>query len=356
MPLNRREPVGRRRLRAGFFLCLILLVVPVHGEDIPLLDFLDRRDATLEWDPVVDMGRILLRGSEIRLRVGLPFVLVDQEEKLEIEPVYRDGANVMLPVETAASLSRVLDAAADTKQGSSRVAVVLIDPGHGGRDPGAIGGYAEEGESVAVREKDVVLDVAAGLKELLDQRYPNKRIELTRDSDIYVSLEERTRIANEIPLESDEAIIFISIHVNAAFNDKARGFEVWYLPPDYRRDLSDRTKAEGATEEIIPILSSMLEAEYATESVMLATDILGGLERHVGSSTENRGLKEEIWFVVRNSKMPAVLIELGFVTNSSEAQNLDSPDYLRALTQGIYTGVVRFIQRFESSKGFTQSS
>jgi N-acetylmuramoyl-L-alanine amidase len=343
-------------MRCVSVLALVLVAHAAAGQDVALVEFLERSGAALEWDPVVDTGRISLYGREIRLKVGVPFVVVDQVKKLAIRPVYRDGAGVMLPTETARTLSRALAIEGEREAPSSRVAVVLIDPGHGGKDPGAIGSYPSGGGAVTVQEKDVVLEVAARLRELLGARYPEKRIELTREEDEYVSLEERTRIANDIPLEPTEAIIFVSIHVNAAFSKAARGFEVWYLPPDYKRDLSDRTRAEGASEEIIPILSSMLEAEYATESVMLASDILRGMEERVGSVTENRGLKEEIWFVVRNSKMPAVLIELGFVTHPDEAENLDNSQYLRALTQGIYTGIVRFIQRFEASKGFTQTS
>jgi N-acetylmuramoyl-L-alanine amidase len=74
----------------------------------------------------------------------------------------------------------------------------------------------------------------------------------------------------------------------------------------------------------------------------------------VGDNTENRGLKEEVWFVVRKAKMPSILIELGFVTNEAEAVRLGEPEYLRKLSEAIYNGTSRFISNFESTKGFTE--
>ena len=154
-------------------------------------------------------------------------------------------------------------------------------------------------------------------------------------------------------MREGEAVIFVSLHVNAALVPKPKGFEVWYLPPDFKRDLSDRTGVDS--QEILPILSSMLEAEYLTESVILARDISQGLQEQVGDTSENRGLKAESWFVVRNSKMPAVLIELGFITNPEEGPRMRDPQYLRRLADGIYNGIERFILRFESSNGFTRT-
>ncbi|GAH70678.1 unnamed protein product, partial [marine sediment metagenome] len=106
--------------------------------------------------------------------------------------------------------------------------------------------------------------------------------------------------------------------------------------------------------EIAPILNVLLEEEYTIESITLAREILSGFDRMVGEITENRGIKEEYWFVVRNAKMPSVLIELGFITHGEEGPRLTREDYLQKLTQGIYTGIRNFIQTFENSRGFTE--
>jgi N-acetylmuramoyl-L-alanine amidase len=205
-----------------------------------------------------------------------------------------------------------------------------------------------EGQAVVIKEKDLVLDVSRGLAGMLRSRYPEKNIILTRSDDTYLTLEERTEIANGVQLKEQEAMIFISVHANASLDRKAEGFEVWYLPPDYRRKLIDPESLDEQAREVAPILNTMLEEEYTVESVLLAKNILGGLEGTVGGSMINRGLKEETWFVVRNAKMPSVLVEIGFVTNKREAMQMRNGTYLKKITSGIYNGVCDFIEHFEN--------
>lgn len=340
----------RRALTLALAAAALLLGAPCVAEDsVDLVDWLRDVGARMEWEPLREVGRITRGEREVLLKTGLPYLILDQSTQVAAPAAFREHGSVRLPPETAQAARRHLEQAAAE---GPRVAVVLLDPGHGGKDPGAIGRHTVDGKTVSVQEKDVALAVGRHLKDLLAGRFPDKRIELTRSDDSYVSLEERTRRANETPVGGNEAIIFVSLHVNAALVARPRGYEVWYLPPDFKRDLSDRTGAESR--EIVPILNSMLEAEYLTESVILARDILQGLEEQVGSVSENRGLKEESWFVVRNSKMPAVLIELGFITHPEEGLRMRDPQYLRRLATGIYNGVDRFIRRFESTEGFTK--
>ncbi len=339
----------RSRALAASLLAGIALASAAAADSVDLVAWLQEVGASMEWEPLRETGRITRGQREVVLKVGLPYLILDHSTQVGAPAAYREEGAVRLPLQTAEAARRHLEQAAAE---GPRVAVVLLDPGHGGRDPGAIGRHTTDGKTITVQEKDVVLAVGRDLRDRLASRFPDKRIELTRSDDSYVSLEERTRRANEVPLGSNEAIIFVSLHVNAALVPRSRGFEVWYLPPDFERDLSDRTGAESR--EIVPILNSMLEAEYLTESVILARDILDGLQEQVGEVSENRGLKEESWFVVRNSKMPAVLIELGFITHPEEGLRMCDPQYLRRLTTGIYNGVDRFIRRFESTEGFTR--
>ena len=196
--------------------------------------------------------------------------------------------------------------------------------------------------------------VSARLFAMLTSKYPRKRVLMTRDTDTFLELGERTDLANSVELAENEAIIFISLHANAAFTGQAKGFEVWYLPPEYKRDVLDKSKIEEQPQEILSILNTMLEAEYATESVLLANALLQGLQESVGEAAVSRGLKEETWFVVRNSKMPSVLVELGFVTNLEEALMLRDAQHLQRLAVGLYNGINRFVERFEKTKGFTE--
>jgi N-acetylmuramoyl-L-alanine amidase len=159
-------------------------------------------------------------------------------------------------------------------------------------------------------------------------------------------------VANSVPLKDNEAILFISIHANASFNKKARGYEVWYLSPEYRRTVIDEDRYSDST-EVLPILNAMMEEEFTTESIMIARSIMARLERAIGPYAPSRGIKAEEWFVVRNARMPSVLVELGFVTNPEDALLLADPSHLRKLSDALYSGTVDFVTAFERSGGFT---
>jgi N-acetylmuramoyl-L-alanine amidase len=203
-----------------------------------------------------------------------------------------------------------------------------------------------------VVEKDLTLTVSRHLHARLSAAYPDKRVLLTRQGDTYPTLEDRVAIANSVPLKENEAIVFISIHANASFNKAARGYEVWYLSPDYRRTVIDRSKYADSA-EVIPILNAMLEEEFTTESIMIAQAILKQFEETLGKSVPSRGMKAEEWFVVRNARMPSVLVELGFVTNQEDALLMADEAYLRKLSEALYKGITDFVTIFERSGGFT---
>jgi N-acetylmuramoyl-L-alanine amidase len=196
-------------------------------------------------------------------------------------------------------------------------------------------------------EKDLVLLVSKQVTELLKRQYPEKNVVLSREDDVYLTLEERTTKANSISRGKNEDILYISIHANASLNSSAKGYEVWYLPPEYRRDLISPEEKEGYEETVIPILNTLLEEEYTVESILLAQSILTGLDSTIGTLSPNRGLLQEEWYVVRNARMPSVLIEIGFVTNKQEFQLLTSSEYLQKISQGIYTGITSFVSNFE---------
>ena len=102
-------------------------------------------------------------------------------------------------------------------------------------------------------------------------------------------------------------------------------------------------------------MNSMMEEEYTTESILIAKFIMDGMQAQVGTLSQARGIKAEEWFVVRNSNMPAVLVELGFVSNEKEGVLLTDESYLQKLSLGIYNGLSAFVTHFERSRGFTGS-
>jgi N-acetylmuramoyl-L-alanine amidase len=97
----------------------------------------------------------------------------------------------------------------------------------------------------------------------------------------------------------------------------------------------------------VPILNSMLEEEISVESTVLAQEILAGLDAKIGARSGNRGMRKNDWYVVRNTRMPAVLTEVGFVTNPEESMRLSDEGYLQDIAEGMYTGLRAFVARFE---------
>ena len=232
--------------------------------------------------------------------------------------------------------------------------LIALDAGHGGKDPGAVASYTVNGKKITIQEKDITLSIGKELYGMLKKSYPDKQIILTRSTDKFLALSERTEIANSVKLKENEAVLFISIHVNASLNKQSSGYEVWYLSPGYRRTVIDSSKV-SEDKSLLPILNSMMEEEYTAESILIAKFIMDGLSSQIGSVSKARGIKAEEWFVVKNSNMPSVLIEVGFLTNEKEALNLNDKSYLQKTSLGIYNGVSAFITHFERSRGFTKT-
>jgi len=324
-------------------------------QTIALLGAAGGENWTFRWDPFLREGSFASGGhygafpaSESPGSGG--FLLLNGTELHPVPLPHFDGGELVFP---EAFVTAVGLAFSRVSGGSSgyRVAAVIIDPGHGGKDPGAVFTHTVNGSAKPVRESDITLAASRMLKDMLTAKFPDKRILMTRERDIFLALEERTAIANSVPVRDNEAIIFISIHANYAANRNARGFEVWHIKPNNRRDILDESRFPDA--DLRRILNLLTEESFRSESVMVARSILDGLQSAVGGSMPNRGLRAENWFVVRRSNMPAVLVELGFVSNREDAMMMTGDPGLRRLMGGVYDGVVDFVGTFERSGGFT---
>ena len=329
---------------------MILLSAYIFAaNDIDLLETGKKSGMTIYWDSLSESGMIEKNGHQLSFRNGERMVLLDS--MLMIITDAPELRNNQLYVS-----KKFLDDSEEFFNQKSelpfKVGAILIDAGHGGKDPGALKTYKINGKNVTIQEKDITLKVAKMLAERLKAAYPGKQIILTRNKDVFLSLGERTDIANSVKVGENEAVLFISVHVNSSLNKTSSGYEVWYLSPGYRRNVLDKSAVDG-DENLFPILNSMLEEEYTTESIMIAKFIMDGLQAQIGKESTARGIKAEEWFVVKNSNMPSVLIELGFVSNEKEALLLNDERYLKKATLGIYNGIAAFITHFERSQGFT---
>ncbi|AEJ19775.1 N-acetylmuramoyl-L-alanine amidase family protein [Gracilinema caldarium] len=338
------------------FLILLFISSFCFADDIELSQALSRLSAKLSWDPLMQTGLLITDLHHISFGIGYntqssPFIIDNRYVLYLPSPRYTDS-RLVFPSETIEGLEKALLSLLSKSQALYRIAAIVIDPGHGGKDSGAVAEHLIEKKKVTLQEKNITLSVGKQVYELLKTQFPEKRILMTRTGDTYPTLEDRVSIANAIPLGEHEAILFISIHTNASFNKTARGYEVWYLSPEYRRTLVDSKKFQEST-EVLPIINAMLEEEFTTESILLAQSILSQLDVSLGDKLPSRGIKAEEWFVVRNAKMPSVLVELGFITNYQDAILMNDSAYLQKFSNALYKGIVDFVNNFEKTGGFT---
>lgn len=217
-----------------------------------------------------------------------------------------------------------------------RPLLVVLDPGHGGNDPGTVGARG-------VREKDITLAVARSAKKRLEAR--GFRVLLTRDADRALSLEERTAIA-----EGANGDLFVSIHVNAAPRPRVRGIETYYLDANHERHALRVAAREsgvdpGQLDELQRVLAGFKVSEVGSRSALLAQsvhhEVVGGVRQAYGSVSD-LGVKRGPFHVLFLSDAPSVLVEIGFLSNPTEAARLRSPLYREVIAEQIARGLSRF--------------
>lgn len=215
---------------------------------------------------------------------------------------------------------------------------IIIDAGHGGKDPGAVG-YR------GTKEKDIALDVAKRLEKKLSKNMKVK-IVMTRDEDIFLKLSERTKIANE-----NNGSLFISIHTNAAEDRRASGFETFLIGQN-KNEAAVRVAArenavlelEGSTGKKLTdedlIKATIAQSAFASKSELFASLVQKEIKKRVQS--KDRGVKQAGFYVLMGASMPNVLVELGFISNPSEEKKLRSPQYRDQLATAIYRAVEQY--------------
>jgi N-acetylmuramoyl-L-alanine amidase len=238
-------------------------------------------------------------------------------------------------------------------QNSDRITFLIIDPGHGGKDPGAIG-------KRRIKEKTITLKTADFLADYLKTGLNKTRIISTRSSDRFIELAQRTEIANKM-LERKQNGLFISIHVNASILPSVSGFETYFLS---QNPSNDEARATAALENNVIILENnkkrknyedvehveaiMLTTQIQKESRNLANSIQSYLKKEIRDS-DSKGVKNADFFVLRGSLMPAVLVEIGYISNSKEAKKLNTSDYQKKIAKGIGDGILKFIQEYNKN-------
>jgi N-acetylmuramoyl-L-alanine amidase len=220
------------------------------------------------------------------------------------------------------------------------VSRIVIDAGHGGKDPGAKGYYR------AAREKDITLNIAKKLKKKLVDRIGCDVI-MTRSNDRFLTLEERTALAN-----TKEADLFISIHVNAHRNKNAYGTETYFLNLATDEDSIRVAAMENATStknisDLQTILMDLMQNAKINESSRLAGYVQTNMVHHLKkkySDVKDKGVKQAPFYVLLGAQMPAILVETSFISNPRECKRLMDPAYQDRLCDGIVTGIEKYIK------------
>ncbi len=225
---------------------------------------------------------------------------------------------------------------------------IVIDPGHGGKDPGAIG-------PTGLMEKDVVLDVALKIKELMKNK-PNYEIILTREKDIFIPLNERTEIANRL-----KADLFISIHANASPNSYAKGIETYLLNwtddeeairVAARENAISVKKMKQLKGELGFMLASLEREAKRDESVRLAGYIHNSIASSLKSSflRPDNGVKQALFYVLVGAEMPSCLLEISYISNPEEERLLADDDYRMRIAKSIVDGIDNYFIKSEKIK------
>lgn len=237
------------------------------------------------------------------------------------------------------------------QKGKKKPFTVVIDPGHGGVDPGALGRRA--------KEKDINMNVSKALAELIKEEFPEVKIIFTRTTDVKIPLARRATIANDA-----KADLFISIHSNAAKSRSARGCETFTLGAGS----SAEAKAAAMYENEVILLEDNFEQTYkgfdprSSESYIIFELIRGhdmeksialaeAVQKGMVNSTKlhNRGVSSAGFLVLHKTVMPSILVELGFISNPTEEKYIASKNGQKALARGIFNGFASYYRDYKKS-------
>jgi N-acetylmuramoyl-L-alanine amidase len=216
------------------------------------------------------------------------------------------------------------------------VSRIVLDPGHGGHDPGARGS--------GLNEAELTLDVALRLKKLLEKQ-PGVEVVMTREKNIYIPLEERTAIANR-----EAADLFLSIHANASRNLNARGVETYFLNfasnPEAEAVAARENSASGKSMHSLPdIVRAIALNNKIDESRDFATTVQKSMISRLSirnSQVRDLGVKQAPFVVLIGAGMPSVLAEISFITHKQEGQLLKTPAYRQSIAEGLLEAILRY--------------
>lgn len=309
-----------------------------QAEYVPLVNLCDIFKIAYEWDPLTGKHVLYKDGIYLSFKPGDSAVHVNGEARELPHPPLIVGGAILFPRELAElrwwERRESLWQEMKTLYPPATFVIdkVVIDPGHGGKDRGALGAYG-------VLEKKINLEIARRLEKKLNDL--GIETVMTRRDDTYLTLPERAWSAN-----NSGADLFISIHANSARDPGVSGTEIYYMSESADRSDMDPRVIDRAN----PLLSDLHSAENCRKSRELARSIDGSFKRF--RRYDSRGVKGAEFFVLKWTDKPAVLIETGFVTNRAEARRLAEARYQDYLAGLIAEGILAYKAEYEQTRGF----
>ena len=314
-----------------------------------------------QWNVEEENGKIYFRVGKVlpsapapqaEAAASVPVAAPESKDDFEEMPAQVPPATAVMktetPVMSAAPQAPVMKAAPEVTISSARKKMrIMVDPGHGGKDPGAL--------RSRVREKELNLAVSKELYKLLQKG--GFEVKITRDNDTFIPLSERSKKANTF-----KADLFVSIHTNSSKNKNANGFEVYFRS----EKATDKEAADTAALEneamqyeevhynfVDALLQSLAKNEYINESSKVAGYVRNAVYKQPGigiAVNQNNSVRQANFYVLKGVQSPAILIEMGYISSQKDRGRLTQSAVQKRMAQGIYDG----IRNYAKAEGWTK--
>ncbi len=312
-----------------------------------------------DFDPLTKNASVSANGKLFRFHVGSEYFLSHDKVMTSGKSVrYWQGKVLvedrlmaaLMPQSSHGQIRTTPLVAAPKAVVQHRIRRIVVDAGHGGKDPGASSPHG-------LYEKRLVLDIARKVRDEL--RREGIDVIMTRDSDVFIPLPERAQIANKAGAD-----LFVSIHANASKTRTLKGFEIYTLSEatdDFALALErsensvirfESQQPQVLNNQLKTILWDLKETANRAESLKLAKMIVGSVGKRVEVAAQR--VKSANFYVLKWTECPSVLVETGYITNRSDLRRLQNPEYKRRLAKAITQGILGYKQQFENTNGFTR--
>ncbi len=319
------------------------------SKDFQLLNLENAGKFTLVLDSQIEQAPVITAKAELELDKAnkelaesktATMAVASKPDKQSTKTALEPKTNTKKEVAAVSATPKaIIEKSTLSKALGLKIRRIVVDPGHGGKDPGAVAG--------GKYEKDMTLHLAKLVKNNLIANDPELEVILTRDKDEYLSLEQRSEIANNL-----KADLFISIHINAHTNNKIEGFETYYL--NYSNEAGalnvaarENTSSALTLSQMDSILKLLVGNTKLKESEQFAKHVHSAVFQDLDKEklfSKDLGVKQAPFLVLLGAKMPSLLLEVGFITNGQERSRLDSSVYSEKIATSISDGIMSYIK------------